>query len=813
MESVEICHSGDGTNGNSDDIDKFDVVRVCIRMRPLLPSDYRCSNSSNNGGNGLTTTPSTAIKTHKSGLATPTSVKSALLRRGDNETNELQQSPAWILPPSSNNTISPSSTTTTTAQKTIPNYTFDRVYGPNDTTESLYTTSIGGIVKSVVDGLGHGCVLAYGQTNSGKTYTMTGMRGGSSAGCEEEEEEGVIRMAVQDIFRRVQMCKQQREYLLRVSYLEIYNEQIYDLLALPSVESPRKGGGGGFGGGSSSRLSLQHHHLPPSTAVRIFESRTEGVVVRGLREEIVTCPEDVFALLDDGDMKRKVGSTGMNRTSSRSHSVFRLVLESRASSSSMNNGLGGGIPPSSASSVASDAGDSVASGRSSITQSLGTAVKGPVRISSLSLVDLAGSESVKATGSTGVRQKEGQYINKSLLTLGHVVHKLSEMSSRADKDSFLAKEHIPYRDSKLTRLLQPSLGGNARVCIVANISPALANLEESHNTLKFATRAKRIQQHARITEVADEKTLLRSYREEIEELKRQLKKAKRSAADMAQTPAKNVSFVEVVDRDGGDSDSSDEEDQDDTHVLVSAIANLENLILKAGASSKSTRKLKEASSTEESTFEAEDTLLPNRTLFDAALTKVESEMNSDSNMSSPTMMGNAMNKSQLATPTQDHDEDSHNQLLGELHRIQGMLGYVMKKRKDKPNASARKSMGGTSAFKTPQRDEEVERLRLQLQEQEVTTTMRKADSSFLQGQLDEKESLLKEVSILLEALEKRQLALESENAQLREDLAAATALIEEGDAARDALIEKLAEKQGFSSEAVQQQDTNRYEER
>lgn len=122
-------------------------------------------------------------------------------------------------------------------------------------------------------------------------------------------------------------------------------------------------------------------------------------------------------------------------------------------------------------------------------------------------------------------------------------------------------------------------------------------------------------------------------------------------------------------------------------------------------------------------------------------------------------------------------------------------------------------MGGTSAFKTPQRDEEVERLRLQLQEQEVTTTMRKADSSFLQGQLDEKESLLKEVSILLEALEKRQLALESENAQLREDLAAATALIEEGDAARDALIEKLAEKQGFSSEAVQQQDTNRYEER
>ena len=147
------------------------------------------------------------------------------------------------------------------------------------------------------------------------------------------------------------------------------------------------------------------------------------MVVRGLREEIVTCPEDVFDLLDSGDVKRKDGSTGMNKTSSRSHSVFRLVLESRESrgaSSKSSSNVGSAIP-SSNSSINSDT-DSVATGRSSITQSLGTAVKGPVRISSLSLVDLAGSESLKATGSTGVRAKEGQFINKSLLTLGHVVH-------------------------------------------------------------------------------------------------------------------------------------------------------------------------------------------------------------------------------------------------------------------------------------------------------------------------------------------------------------------------------------------------------
>ena len=237
--------------------------------------------------------------------------------------------------------------------------------------------------------------------------------------------------------------------------------------------------------------------------------------MRDLREEIVTRPEEVHALLDGGDARRRAESTGMNRTSSRSHSVFRLVLESRASRA------GGAHPaPSSGSSSVDDDADSVATGRSSLgiqsqsqSQSLGAACRGPVRISSLSLVDLAGSESVKATNATGVRQKEGQYINKSLLTLGHVVHKLSDMGARESRDGAKPSkgEHIPYRDSKLTRLLQPSLGGNAQVCIVCNISPAPANLEESHNTLKFAARAKRIRQPARITEVSYKKTLIKSY--------------------------------------------------------------------------------------------------------------------------------------------------------------------------------------------------------------------------------------------------------------------------------------------------------------
>jgi centromeric protein E len=611
------------------------------------------------------------------------------------------------------------------------------------------------------------------QTNSGKTHTMTG----------SPAEAGVIRLAVRDIFHRIRSQSTNavaanatptndnnsgtREYLVRVSYLEIYNEQIYDLLAQPSP-SPSK-----------FKSSLQHHHLPPSTSVRIFESRTEGVVVRGLREEIVTCPEDVFALLDAGDARRRVGSTGMNRTSSRSHSVFRLVLESRASSSkgggggpgAVGGGGGGGIPslaPSSNSSVNSDS-DSVASGTQHSQG--GASVRGPVRISSLSLVDLAGSESVKSTGSTGVRQKEGQYINKSLLTLGHVVHKLSEMSSRekggggsssSSSSSSLSmmapNEHIPYRDSKLTRLLQPSLGGNAQVCIICNVSPALSNLEESHNTLKFAMRAKKIRQHARVTEVMDEKTLLRSYREEIEELKRQLREARRTSADAQHSQQRHR-------RQGGREDqapsaaveypsSSDEEDHDDTHVLVSAIANLESLILKAGAkSSRKATTVRSNSSIATTSDEGNDeSSLPSRAL-DAALMRVESVVapHAKSESSSPAIASNSDTASKsVMTPAaaqrvEDGDEDHHH-LLEELHRIQEMLGVVMKRKRKGGGGGAKLTTGSGSGKNvnnpegtTPERDAEVELLRMQLQEQEVATTMRKADSSFLQGQLNVKD--------------------------------------------------------------------------
>ena len=846
-------------------------VRVCIRLRPmLLPSDYemiaaevspviisprskppvgivqrlalereRAKGSSSSG-----------MRRHSSGLATPTRSTTAPSSSTANTTatvNAQQQngamSSSWQTHSTDPRRITQSTHTTAHTSHRDPerlaDYYFDRVFGPTESTSTLYNSCVRSVVESFVDGY-HGSVFAYGQTNSGKTHTMTG----------STDEPGVVRLAVKDVFHRIRSPTQttdttsststitttqgSREYLVRVSYLEIYNEQIYDLLSQTNTARPSL----------VSSSSLQHHQLPPSTSVRIFDSRTEGVVVRGLREEIVTCPNDVFALLDAGDARRRIGSTGMNRTSSRSHTVFRLVLESRVSSlktKKMMNGEGGGkeiggasgiqslIPSSSNSSVNSHDydSDSVGTGRSS-SGTPSSNIKGPVRISSLSLVDLAGSESVKATGSTGVRQKEGQYINKSLLTLGHVVHKLSEMSSRADVDgggtssslSMMApNEHIPYRDSKLTRLLQPSLGGNARVCIICNISPAICNLEESQNTLKFAMRAKRIRQHARITEVADEKTLLRSYREEIEELKRQLKEARQTVDDAVmeqqqqqhQTKVKLINQTSTTPERASYFSTSDEEDNDDAQVLVSAIANLESLILKAGAKSNTRGKSSARSSNNSlvamSNEDDGNDLPPNRAL-DVVLMKAESsssmEVVNDDGTSPPVITSDSpttASKSSMTTPETANDEDDSSNLLIELHRIQEMLGTVMKKKRKggggATSGGSRKSPQPTTnsaEIRTPERDAEVERLRLKLQEQEVTSTMRKADSSFLQGQLNVKDKLLNEVSVLLEALERRQLALETENRQLREDLAGAATVIEDADTERAMLEQKLAER-------------------
>ncbi|GAY52902.1 hypothetical protein CUMW_145480 [Citrus unshiu] len=303
-------------------------------------------------------------------------------------------------------------------------YAFDRVFGPHANSQEVYDVAARPVVKAAMEGV-NGTVFAYGVTSSGKTHTMHG----------DQNSPGIIPLAIKDVFSIIQdfgslteFSHQTpgREFLLRVSYLEIYNEVINDLLD------------------------------PTGQNLRVRED-AQGTYVEGIKEEVVLSPGHALSFIAAGEEHRHVGSNNFNLLSSRSHTIFTL-----------------------------------------------------------NLIDLAGSESSK-TETTGLRRKEGSYINKSLLTLGTVIGKLSEGKA----------SHVPYRDSKLTRLLQSSLSGHGHVSLICTVTPASSSMEETHNTLKFASRAKRVEIYASRNKIIDEKSLIKKYQREISSLKEELDQLKR----------------------------------------------------------------------------------------------------------------------------------------------------------------------------------------------------------------------------------------------------------------------------------------------
>ncbi|TYH83143.1 hypothetical protein ES332_D02G112000v1 [Gossypium tomentosum] len=315
-------------------------------------------------------------------------------------------------------------------------YTFDHVFDENCSNSDIYELLTKDIIHAAVDGF-NGTAFAYGQTSSGKTFTMNG----------SSNDPGIIHRAVNDIFQKINMISD-REFLIRVSYMEIYNEEINDLFA---VENQK---------------------------LQIHENLERGIFVAGLREEIVNNAEQVMKLLESGEVNRHFGETNMNARSSRSHTIFRVVIESKGK----DTGSFGDYSSSDA-----------------------------IRVSVLNLVDLAGSERIAKTGTGGVRLKEGKYINKSLMVLGNVINKLSDSAKR--------RAHIPYRDSKLTRILQPALGGNAKTSIICTVAPEEIHIEETKGTLLFASRAKRVTNCAQVNEVLTDAALLKRQKLEIEELR------------------------------------------------------------------------------------------------------------------------------------------------------------------------------------------------------------------------------------------------------------------------------------------------------
>lgn len=291
------------------------------------------------------------------------------------------------------------------------------------------------------------------------------------------------------------------ESLVRVSYLELYNEEIRDLLR------PREG--------------VKH---------QITEDPTRGPMVNDLHEEVVTSAPELSTVLLIGEKHRSYGETAMNSTSSRSHVIFRVIIESGGAvrMAPERRGISSktlSVDPRRGSKVTSNL--PVKSG----SQSPGVA------LAVLNLVDLAGSERQGKTGASGSRLKEGNMINKSLLALGTVISTLAANSAASSKGK--TTKHIPYRDSKLTRLLQGSLGGNARTCMLAAISPASRNREETQSTLRYASRAKRIVNTPSQVVIDSKDSMLASLRKEISALKEQLAAEEKQSSVVAELTQEN----------------------------------------------------------------------------------------------------------------------------------------------------------------------------------------------------------------------------------------------------------------------------------
>jgi centromeric protein E len=331
----------------------------------------------------------------------------------------------------------------------------------------------------------HGTVFAYGMTGTGKTFSMQGTASSP----------GVIPLAITDIFSYIRETPH-REFLLRVSYLEIYNEKINDLLSASTTNGP----------GAPAQQE----------EIKLREDSKRGVYATPLKEEIVQSPTQLLRVIARGDHARRTGSTQFNARSSRSHAVVQIVVESRERAPS---------------------GNAIQDKRSAVAP-------GGVRVSTLSLIDLAGSE---RAAENKERRTEGAHINKSLLTLGTVIARLSESKEKAANSADKEGKHLPYRDSKLTRLLQPALSGNSLVSILCTIqigasgsaAPANSHTNETLNTLKFAARAKNnIVSHAKKAEEAyggngdgGSRVLLERYRMEIQTLRAQLETQSKTQAE------------------------------------------------------------------------------------------------------------------------------------------------------------------------------------------------------------------------------------------------------------------------------------------
>nr|XP_015206544.1 PREDICTED: chromosome-associated kinesin KIF4A [Lepisosteus oculatus] len=344
-------------------------------------------------------------------------------------------------------------------------FTYDYVFDPVTEQEEVFNATVSPLLTGLFKGY-NATVLAYGQTGSGKTFSM----GGTYTSAQENEPTvGVIPRVIKRIFQEKEK-RQGSEFVLSVSYLEIYNEEILDLLC-NSKEKP---------------------------TISIREDPKEGIKIVGLTEKEVFSALEMVGCLEHGNAARTVASTAMNSASSRSHAIFTITVHQQKKS---------------------DKSDSITS--------------------KLHLVDLAGSERQKKTKAEGDRLKEGININRGLLSLGNVISALGDESK---KGSF-----VPYRDSKLTRLLQDSLGGNSHTLMIACVSPADSNMEETINTLRYADRARKIKNKP-IVNIDPRAAELQHLKQQVQELQVMLLHARGGVAPVLSGPEPAGNVKEILEK-------------------------------------------------------------------------------------------------------------------------------------------------------------------------------------------------------------------------------------------------------------------------
>ena len=335
----------------------------------------------------------------------------------------------------------------------VKTFTFDDVFPMECPQKQIYQSSAFGIVESVIEGY-NGTVFAYGQTGCGKTFSMMG-------DPRSENMRGVIPRTFSQIMNVIESRKE-LQFLVSVSFLEIYNENIRDLLTE-----------------GEERLEIK-------------EDKNKGLYVQDLSKVACKSADEMLAVMFKGDKNRSVGATAMNEGSSRSHSIFTISVE--------------------------------------VSEKLEGTEDPKIRAGKLNLVDLAGSERQSKTQATGKRLEEAKKINLSLSALGNVISALVAGGNK----------HIPYRDSKLTRLLQDSLGGNTKTLMIAAISPADDSYEETLSTLKYAARAKQIQNKPTVNEDPKD-AMLKQMADELKQLKLMLE---REGGGPQATPTAGAGFGE-----------------------------------------------------------------------------------------------------------------------------------------------------------------------------------------------------------------------------------------------------------------------------